>query len=190
MPVETDLPPGIDGEKVRRVAVRVVRLVAVRLPLLELAPTADLVRREVGLHIGHFRLVIGIHAQGLRHLAVVLEKVPDDLLVVHHAVLARSVLGRPAVGRDQRAVGEFLEMVLPVLADFLDHRIALFPQEPLVLGEGEMFGHVLGVPGAGRDVPFPAVAAENALAGAGGPAPRLATEGLPRGDAARLGTGR
>ena len=64
-------------------------------------------------------------------------------------------------------------MVLPVLADLLDHRIALFPQEPLVLREGVVFGHVVGVPGAGGDVPLPAVAAENALAGAGGPAAGL-----------------
>src|SRR5215831_6121569 len=53
----------------------------------------------------------------------------------------------------------------------------------LVLGEGPVLEQVLGVPGAGRNVPFPTVAAENVLTGAGGPAARLFAKGLARGNA-------
>ena len=100
-PGQADLPAGIDGEQVRGVAVGVVGIVAVGLPFLELAPFADLVRGQMRLHVGDLRLVVGVHAQRPGRVEVVLEQVPDDLLVVHHAVLARAVFRRPAVGGDQ-----------------------------------------------------------------------------------------
>ena len=157
----------------------VVGVVAVLLPFLELAPASDAVPGEVLLHGGDGRLVVRIHAQGARHIEVVLEQVPDDLLVEHHPVLARTVLGRPALGRDQPAIGQLLEVVLPEGADLLDQRIGDLAQVGGIAGEGPVLVEVLGVPGAGRDVPFPAVAAEDVLAGARGPAARGRPERRP-----------
>ena len=181
---EVDLAAGIDGEQVRGMAVGVVLRVAVGLPFLELAPLADFIGGEILLHVGNLRLILGIDAERLGGIQVVLEQIPDQLLVVHHAIFARAVFRRPAVGGDQAAIRQFLQMVFPVFADFLDDGIGGLGQVIVVLGERPVLEDMLGIPGAGRDVPFPAIAAKDVLAGAGGPAAGLFAEGLAGGDAA------
>jgi hypothetical protein len=70
-----------------------VGVVAVGLPFLQLAPATDAVGCELGLHGLHAAGKGGVSAQHGGGIEVVLEQVPDDLLVVHDAVFARAVLG-------------------------------------------------------------------------------------------------
>ena len=70
-------------------------------------------------------------------------------------------------------------MVLPERADLLDQRIGDLAQVSGIAGEGPVLIDVLGIPGAGGDVPFPTIAAENVLARPRGPAARCRPERRP-----------
>ena len=69
--------------------------VAVRLPLLELSPGADLVAQEPRLDCGDAAREIIVDAKRLRGGENRAEEFADDLLVVRDAVLARAVFGAP-----------------------------------------------------------------------------------------------
>jgi len=71
----------------------------------------------------------------------------------------RAVLGRPAIGYDETAVGQPLEMVLPELAGLLEDRIGGLVQIIAIAAERVVLPEVQAVPGVGRFVPLPAQAA-------------------------------
>ena len=175
---DADLPAGINREQMRRVAVMVVGGVEFRIfrvvqfghPFEQLAPAADARRDQLVPQRGDFIPKLLVHAEHVRRGHRVVEQVPDNFLVVTHAVLDRAVFGRPAVGHDQPPIGQRLQMVHPEFAGFLHHRPGRLLQILFVAGEGVMFPETMAIPGVGGLVPFPAHAAIYIVRGADGPA--------------------
>ena len=180
-----DLAPGVQGEQVRDVAVPVLGVVAVGHPLLELSPFADLRPYQLAAQRRQTVAIRLVFAQRIGRVDGVGEEVPHDLLVIRHAVLGGAVLGRPAHGHHQTAVGQGLQLVFPELADLLEHGVGHVPQVFLVAAEGVVLPQVLAVPGAAGLVPLPAHAAHDVVGGADRPAADLAA-----GRAELLGRGR
>ena len=89
-----------------------------------------------------------IHPEGGAGFDGVAKEVPAELLVVGDAVgFLRSVLGAAAVGDDQFAVRQCLEVIEPELADFLHHGVGVAFEVFLVLGKRVVIPEVLGDPG-------------------------------------------
>ena len=88
-----DLAAGMEGEKVGNVAVLVLGIVAVGLPFLELAPTADLGLEQIFSHRGDLVAVSLVHAEGVGRLHGVGKEIVDDFLVVRHAGFGGTMLG-------------------------------------------------------------------------------------------------
>ena len=83
----------------------IVGFVAVDLPFLELAPFPNFVRSQMRLQIADLGLISGVDPERLGGVEVVIEQIPNELLVMHDAVLARAVFRGPTFGRHQGAVG-------------------------------------------------------------------------------------
>jgi len=62
-------------------------------PLEQLTPTADYWRSKMVSHLTDGFCIDLIDAQHFARFGVVIEQVPNDLLVVTHSVFIRSVLG-------------------------------------------------------------------------------------------------
>lgn len=102
---------------------RVVRVVAVDHPLLQLAPLADPRAEQFVAPRGQPIAKFVVHAQGIGGLDRVVEQIPNQLLIVRDAVFARAMFGRVAIGGDERPVGQRLEPVEPEFAHLFHHRV-------------------------------------------------------------------
>ena len=67
----------------------------------------------------------------------------DNLDLAGLLVESGTVLGRGAVGNDQRAIGKLLEVIEPEFANFFHHRIGIALEIILILGEGVVIPEVL-----------------------------------------------
>ena len=82
----------------------------VRAPLLQITARRDLRHVETRLHPLDLLRPVLVDAEDLRRRDRVVEELPDELLVVHAAVLHGALLMGPTVGRDERALLDALEL--------------------------------------------------------------------------------
>ena len=169
-----DLTARIHGEQMRRVAMMIVRVVAVGHPLLKLSPLANFRPDQLFSHRGDLVAIWTVNVQSVGCGDVVGEQVVDDLLAVADAVLARAMLGRPAIGHRQPSVGQCLQAVGPEFAYLLDDRIGDIFQINLIAAKLIVPPEMLTVPSIGGVVPLPAHAAGDVVRRADRPAARRA----------------
>ena len=170
-----------DADEVRRVAVSAHHLRTVLAPLLQIAVRRDPRHVETLLHVGDLLRPVLVHAKDRGRLHRVLEKLPDQLLVMRDAVLDGAPLVRPALRRDELAVRRLLEHRLPERADLLERGIADRREIRAVLRVLVMVPEMQRVPRVDGRIPLhPAAAAPGILRDARRPALLVRTEVLHR----------
>ena len=156
---------------------RVMRIVEVLHPFLQLSPLADL-RHEQFIALGGQRARgTPVRRPAHRPLDGVVKQVPHQFLIERDALLLvplRAVFGREAA-RGKRACrrAATCSAVEPEFADLLHHRISQPAQILLVAGERVVVPDVLQAPRAGPAGPRPGRTAEQAVFAVHGPAARV-----------------
>ena len=130
-------------------------IVPIRFPFLQLPPAPDLRFEQLVPQAGDVIAEFLVIAQNIGGLDGVGEQVVDDFLIVSHTFFSGAVLGRPSLGRDKGAVRPSFQVVVPKLADLLEHRIGGLAEIGRIATKGEMLPEMLGIPRAAGRVPFP-----------------------------------
>src|SRR5712692_10213709 len=149
----------------------VVWIVAIDRPLLQLTPPSDLRTQQPIAQSGDTLTVFLVDIQRLSGSDVVAEQIPDELLIVGHAIFRRSMLRGPTQGRQEQAVWPLFQEVFPEFTHLFQNRVGHLLQVIQILIEGKMFPDMPRVPCIGGIVPSPPMTAVDIVRGAGRPAP-------------------
>jgi hypothetical protein len=109
--------------------------------------------------------MIALIGQGVAEFAVdaecigsfdgIVKHIPDELLIMGDAVLARAVLGRVSVRGDQRPVRQGFQPIKPEFTDLFHHRVCQRAQVFAVAGKRIVFPNILHAPRTARCHPLP-----------------------------------
>ena len=155
----------IDCVEVARVPVLVALNVAVGLPFLKLTPRTDLVLEELWLKPRDFLDECVINIEFFRGGEYAAEQLAHYLLVVCNAVLARTMLGAPAVLDDDSSVRTLLELRRNhELRRALHERPADFLKVLPVAREEPVVVALRREPRRARKIPAPSAAADRVRA--------------------------
>ena len=124
-------------------------------PFLQLPVFSNGRRDEFIAHRRELGAEVPVHAEDIGGGDGVVEKVPDEFLVVGHGRFDWAPLGRPAVGSGEPSVRHGDEMIDPELGNLLHDRVGARAQILAVLAELEVLPQMVAIPRVRRSVQLP-----------------------------------